>query len=124
MHLTGSESNSLTQLRDAIGKLHRSETSTVTQELRLVEANGRGFFSYTQIAKSILQNALVEAAYMFVHTDGRLSREKLTALEASKQAFVFISGTGLEIMLEEYGLDYDAEKIRENFYQKFHIKSA
>lgn len=59
---------------------------------------------------------------MFVHTDGRLSREKLNALEASKQAFAFISGTGLEIMLEEYGLDYDAEKIRENFNQKFHIK--
>lgn len=121
-HLIQQESGTLTQLRESIGRLHRSATSIVIQELQLVEVDGRGLFSYTQIAKSILQNALVEAAYMFVHTDGRLSREKLTALEASKQAFAFISGTGLEIMLEGYGLDYDADKIRTNFYEKFHIK--
>lgn len=61
---------------------------------------------------------------MFVHTDGKLTKEKQNAINNSKQAFAFISGTGLEVMLEEYGIGYDAEAIRTQFYQKFHIKDA
>lgn len=66
----------------------------------------------------------MEAAYMFVHTNGKLTRDKLALLENSRQAFVFISGTGLEILLEEYGLGYDADQIRTTFYEKFHIKDS
>ena len=40
----------------------------------------------------------------------------------SLEAFAFICGTGLEVMLEEYGLDYNADAIREFFYQRFNIK--
>lgn len=117
-------SGTLTQLRELIGSLHQSATCTITHEFQLVEANGRGFFSYAQIAKGVLANALVEAAYMFVHTNGKLTRDKLALLENSRQAFVFISGTGLEILLEEYGLGYDADQIRTTFYEKFHIKDS
>lgn len=104
--------------------MHQSSGFTETRGFSLVEANGRGFFSYTQIAKSVLENTLVEAAYMFVHTNGKLTREKLQFLENSRQAFAFISGTGFELMIEKYSLDYDAEKIRTIFYEKFHIKNA
>lgn len=118
------ESNTLTQLRQLIGRLHESNGSTETHAFKLVEANGKGFFSYTQIAKSVLENTLVEAAYMFVHTNGKLSREKIQYIENSRQAFAFISGTGFEIMIERYGLDYDVDKIRTAFYEKFHIRDT
>lgn len=58
---------------------------------------------------------------MFVHTNGKLTNDKINAYENSRQAFLFITGTGLEIMLENYCLGYDAQNIREIFYKKFHI---
>lgn len=122
--LTDIGSATLTQLRDWIGNLRQSNGSTATPALNLVEANGRGFFSYTQIAKSVLENTLVEAAYMFVHTNGKLTHQKIQHIENSHQAFAFISGTGFEMMIEQYALDYDADKIRTGFYEKFHIKAA
>mgnify|MGYP001617392596 FL=1 len=60
---------------------------------------------------------------MFVHTDGKMSHDKLIKLESSKQALAFISGTGLDILLQEYGLDYNADSLRRLFYQTFHVKS-
>lgn len=60
---------------------------------------------------------------MFVHTNGKLTREKLQFIENSRQAFAFISGTGFELMIEKYALDYDADKIRTVFYEKFHVKT-
>jgi len=61
---------------------------------------------------------------MFVHTNGKLSREKQIMMRTSQQALAFIAGTGLDIMIQEYEMDYDADSIRENFFQIFHVKAT
>lgn len=61
---------------------------------------------------------------MFVNTCGKLTREKLQFIDNSRQAFAFISGSGFELMIEQYHLDYDADKIRSAFYEKFHIRDT
>ena len=43
-------------------------------------------------------------------------------MEASRQALAFIRGTGLEVMIQKYGMDYNADSLREIFYGQFHIK--
>ncbi len=70
----------------------------------------------------MLNHTLFEASYAFIHTNGKMTKEHLAKIGTSKEAFAFISGTGFDIMLEEYGLDYDADAIREFFYQRFHVK--
>lgn len=116
------ESNSLTQLRELLGRLHGSKTSTAIRDFPVVEANARGFYQYTRLATTILRETLFEASYAFVHTDGQLTKARLSKMGTSLEAFAFICGTGLEVMLEEYGLDYNADAIREFFYQRFNIK--
>ena len=118
------ESSSLTQLRNVIGRIHQSATSTVIQDFPVIEANARGFYQYTRLATTILRHTFFEASYAFVHTDGKPTKEHLAKIGTSKEAFAFISGTGLEIMLEEYGLDYNADALREFFYQRFNIKRS
>lgn len=116
-------SNGLTAARDLIsGVKPPSSISTKTQEYKqsVVEANAKGFYFYNTLALSLITNTFTEASYMFTHTANVPTRHK-QYLSASKQAFAFIQGTGLEIMIQVYNLDYDANKLREIFYEKFHI---
>jgi hypothetical protein len=36
--------------------------------------------------------------------------------EFYKDAFLYVKGSGLEITIEEYGLAYDGEKLRDQFF--------
>lgn len=105
-----------------LGSIQASNTCGLIQDFPVIEANPRGFYQYTRLATSVLRHTIFEASYAFVHTNGRASKEHLAKIGTSKEAFAFICGTGFEVMLEEYGLDYNADAIREFFYQKFHIK--
>jgi len=102
-----------------------ASTSTKTQEsnAKYVEANARGYYFYDTLALSLITNTFVEASYMFTHTGGSLPKRHKQYLEASKQAYAFISGTGLEIMIQAYNMDYDADMLRDMFYAKFKIKA-
>lgn len=72
---------------------------------------------------SCLNQTLKDAAFMFIHTNGGArGHDFKTMREASKEALAFIAGTGLDVMLQSYGLEYDAQKIRAIFYERFHIK--
>ena len=118
------ESATLSQLRRYLGNLQALSISGKTQELsNYIEANVQGYFAYTEIAISVLRHTFNEAAYLYIHTDGKMSRESLIKIETSKQALAFIQGTGLEVMLEEYGLDYNADNLRQVFYRTFHVKA-
>ena len=58
---------------------------------------------------------------MFVYTNGKPSKDRDEKLQASKEAFYFLSGTGFDIMIQKYSLNYNAEDIRHRFYKKFNI---
>ena len=104
-----------------IGNLHQSNASIETQEFKTVEVSAQEALFYTTLALRILTTTLREASYMFVHTCGRMTREKEKKIEESREAFIFISGTGLDILIEEYGISYNAEELREEFYKRFNL---
>lgn len=76
------------------------------------------------LASSLLKHTLLEASYIFIHTNGKTTRDKHVKIATSKQALEFVMGTGLDIMLQSYGIEYNADEIREQFYQIFHIKDS
>lgn len=47
------------------------------------------------------------------------SRDKL---EIANQALAFIQGTGLDIVIKVYDLDYDPVVLRNAFFRIFHVK--
>ena len=121
MTWTGTESNSLTAVRSQIHGFKQSVGSSGgTQTFNVVEANPQGGYSYILLVDSILQDTFVEASYMFIHTNGHVDKRDMSL---SRKAYAFITGTGLEIMLQSYGGEYNADELRATFYQIFHIKS-
>lgn len=84
---------------------------------------------YNTLAIAILACTFQEAAFLFIHTNNVPKTRKGQYLrsmseEASKEAFAFINGTGFELMIKYYHLDYDADRLREAFYEKFHIRET
>ena len=75
---------------------------------------------------SVLADTLIEASYMFGYRQkGRGEGFVNTKLmSASQEAFDFVAGTGLNIMIREYKMGYDPDRIRELFYIKFGYHEA
>jgi len=63
----------------------------------------------------------VEASYTFTFTNNsqKLTKHISNKIVESTEAMVFIQGTGLESFLDYYKLDYDADRLRERFYEIF-----
>lgn len=74
------------------------------------------------MAAHVLQTTIKEASLFFTRTDGRDARANRKMKDVAKQAVAFIAGTGLDIMINQYELDYDAQAIRESFYRMFNGK--
>ena len=81
------------------------------------------------VANRLIENLFIEASFMFTHTNGlnvdwnaRQAKDYSRQLNASQQAFAFIRGTGLDIMVQSYGIDYDVDELRYYFYKRFHVK--
>lgn len=118
------KSSLLSVARDLIGQKHPFGTYTETQvSHKIYEASPRGSYGYGVLAREVLTDTIREASYMFIHTNGNLSKAKLAMTETSKAAYAFLRGTGLEIMLQAYSIDYDPNSLRTAFYAQFHIKS-
>ena len=55
---------------------------------------------------AIISQTLVEARNYIYGSNKR----------TDKEAFMFVKGTGLEIVMESYCLDYDTKKLRDTFF--------
>jgi len=71
----------------------------------------------------MLCQTLLEASYMFTKTSGSTTRNSHSSSEFSKQAFVFIQGTGLDIAIETYGLEYNPKELRDSFNKIFKART-
>lgn len=67
---------------------------------------------------SIICQTLLEASYVYTGTSGKLKNGYRTSKIAS-EALAFIHGTGLEITIERFALDLDADRVREEFEKIF-----
>lgn len=57
-------------------------------------------------------NSLVEASY---YVSGSAPNHKLYSKKALKEAYMFVQGTGLDVVLKHYNLDYNAQDLRRIF---------
>ena len=93
---------------------------TVTRESNYLQAspNKVGAYAYDTLVLEVVYNLFREAAVQFVKTNGSIGKNEL---KRSHNAMMFIAGTKLDIMLEAYHMDLDADALRRTFYRKFHI---
>ena len=84
----------------------------------------RNVYLYQSIAIRSLEYTLFEASYLFVRTTGKLSRERLVKVASSREALEFVEGTGLDLMIKNYHLAYDADEIRNRFNYLFHVTKS
>ena len=71
----------------------------------------RNVLLITTIGLSIIHQAFKEASVICTCSSRQAVR-----------AFAFVAGSSLDITIQRYGLDLNAGRIREEFYQIFHIK--
>ena len=65
---------------------------------------------------STIADAIIDASYLFGYRERRLKTPVSNArLSIAKEAYAFISGTGLDRVIEYYALDLDADKLRTSF---------
>ena len=67
---------------------------------------------------SILVDALKSSAFFINGSNGFKLRRYGCKIGSSSLAF--IQGTGLEIMLNTYHIEYNADELRNNFFSLFH----
>ena len=65
-----------------------------------------------RLGATILEEELKYAAMAFVHT-----YTPAYMVEKINQAVVFMTGSGLEMTIETFCLGYDADRIRESFFE-------
>lgn len=72
----------------------------------------------TTMALSIICHTFIEASYMYTGTSGR-AQNPYTSSKIAREAFAFIQGTGLEVTIQRFDLDLNADELREGFYAIF-----
>jgi hypothetical protein len=77
--------------------------------------------AFEQIVMSALTNAIFEASYVLTGSMALGRPITKSVMKVSKESLAFIQGTGLDLMIQEYQIDYDASKIRHCFYRRFGI---
>ena len=75
------------------------------------------------MALSSLVDTFVQASYVFGnrHDSNAGAYSHKQRMKIGRTALAFISGTGLDLMIEYYKLDYNAEEIRNQFFGHFKI---
>lgn len=82
-------------------------------------AQGSEFLAHIMLVNtlglSVIVESFREAKYYLLHASSTTKWVRDKAKEM-KPAFLFIQGTGLEMTLQRYGCDYDADQLRTSFY--------
>lgn len=106
-----------------IGNLQESITCGLTQEVKVYVQTPYKLEALAIVANQVLESTLKEASYILVNTDDSLKKFNPSLYKASSKAFIFVSGTGLDLMLEYYHLEYDPNEIRHQFFTMFKVKT-
>lgn len=92
-----------------------------THEISVYKATPKSVYAYESLAVKAIELAFHEAAYMFMKTNGKLTPTEMIYIKTSQEALAFVSGTGLNVMIESYGLSFNADILRQEFYASFKI---
>ena len=76
-------------------------------------------FILNTLGEAVLVETLRSAAYFFQHSSKGIYRSShyrdQNLLMEGRQCYIFIQGTGLDILIEGYNLDYNANYLRDRF---------
>lgn len=76
---------------------------------------------FTTLGLGAISSAFEEAAMLYTWTNGYLGKKNM---KIANQALAFIQGTGLDVAIKVYGLDYDPQSLRNTFFRIFHVKQS
>lgn len=67
------------------------------------------------LGHAVLIETLKMAAYYVSHSNNANTRNLKTYLSEAKSCYMFVQGSGLELTLNRFGMDYNAGKIKSLF---------
>ena len=73
------------------------------------------FAVVTSMGQAVLIETIKAAAFYVTHSDGAHTKSKVMSLKEASFCYAFIQGTGLQILINRFGLAYDADKIQDTF---------
>ena len=89
------------------------------------------FMMINTIGMSILIDSIKSASRLFIYSNGYTippyklpSRMLSQRLKECKQSFMFIQGTGLDMIINQYHLGYDPDHLRTCFNHIFNIRNG
>lgn len=123
-YLTDTELGGLLAARTLIGLQRQSKTFGETLDYTMIGASPKNPYQFELIKMSVVEQVLIEASYLFTVTMQNLTREAKQKINIGKQAYAFLTGTGLDILFEEYNIALNAEVIRDQFNQRFHVRQS
>ena len=119
----GTGFDTLSQARNLVGGVQVSVTSIQIQPT-LLKIDHRNEALMATMGLACIMSAFEEASWVFTNTGNYFGRHKAEPMiKAGSEALAFIQGTGLEIAIHAYGLDYDANQLRYTFFRTFHVKN-
>lgn len=79
------------------------------------------YYMISTIGMSVIAESFRSAAYLFISSGFRISSSGCLKqkVKDARESLAFISGTGLDIVIQEFNLDYDPDKLRNGFYTIF-----
>ena len=119
MDWTSHESNMLTLSRSLIGHAQSSVTCTLIQDTASRDVNPFIVLNMATMGLCIIADAFRDASMYYTMTNGYFGPKKIAS---ASQGLAFIQGTSLEVTITIFGINYDADELRKNFFRKFNVK--
>ena len=85
----------------------------------MVEVDHRNLLFMATAALTMLCQTLLEASLLFTSTAQPVGKNAFRQNSLSRKAYMFIQGTGLDIVIEAYGIDYNPKELRDSFNKIF-----
>lgn len=108
---------SLSAARDLLGGIkHPSSASTEAQNYRVYKSDYKSLVFMDTLCTAMIVDALVNAAHLFGYK--KIKKDiplKGAHLYRAREAYAFISGTGLDKVIEYYQIDLNADELRSRF---------
>ena len=76
------------------------------------------------IGLSVVCETLKFASLLFPTSNGYKPKVSTERRNEYRECFAFIQGTGLDLLLNQYEINYDANRIRNGFNYIFHVRSS
>ena len=118
LHLESPDVNSLSALRQSIGQLQLSATC-IRIQTTVISVDRNNVLMFKSLGIGAISQAFEDASILYTHTNHYCSRSQKWL---ATNAIHFIQGTGLEIHIKQYELDYDADVLRNTFFRIFNVK--